>query len=425
MFHQYVISGDRLFSPTYVGHSPGMPTMADHNFRIQPDLPENLRKGSGLYAIFRRRHDSQWELAQWELAYIGRFIGPDTDVFGGDIISARWARHIATLSLRGVKISISINLRNAFTAAAPTHPIAAAIAVADPEILRKDRGFQVSANRITYGARLWSQVFSQTPSNWLGDIVFGYVQLDQAAWATCPQQSIWVAIDQSEADAIGHWLPPLNGGVAQPRLDPLDIQFVLTDLKKRLEVRLSKQGCCAGESTDGGGNALESPTAPDAVTQRIPQRMAANTQDMQNAVGPPDVDADLEHAIDAFDERLPDGYPRSLVDGIRAWALDHDDVEIHHTLTNNGDLRVRIFGGRQNRNVFVLFWQAKNQRFFCRALVAPNTVLGPGIANVAACPTYEPLWVQFTVQCVEGALQCLLAIIDQSRTNYINGTQRP
>lgn len=373
MFNEYVYDAGQLFEATPTNPLGGMPAFANCIFQSNPGLPDrqSMCLGAGLYFI--TYHDVP--------IYIGKFLGRFDDVFKGDLFSARWLRHISTISLRGSRISISPRLQNEFTIHNPQHGISASISAADPVMLGKDRGFQVAGNRLMFAASNWS-VFQLDPGQWLANLKFGYVQLEEAFWRDrgFGDQRIWTAIDAAERSAIDAWRPQVNGGVRNAATTAVNPTALLASLKELLQGEL--ENCPAVAPAD-------SPPAD------VAEPLQAVVSEFRH-----ELKADDEEAKDTVREDLPDGCPTAVLEAIIGALQGDQHAEVHYTLTNGGDLRVRVLDVSRPRNVFTIYWQRKNQQFFGRALVPFGDVARlAGITTAKACPRHEPLWCEFTVDC--------------------------
>lgn len=413
MFNRHLFSAAQLFTPEPVPPLGGMPAFANHSFIDRATENRDFRCGAGLYFI---GHRDGHECVR--VLYIGMFLGSIQNVFGGDLIQARWSRHISTIGLRGQRVSISKNLQLVFAEAAPTHPITEAINLGNPIMLAQDRGYCVSANRLKFAAQNWTQMFSHPPTEWIDQFVFGYVQLSGGFWRDRTPADLRDAIQKAELELIKAWSPVLNGRVVAPNLNPQHPNIVLDDLERRLAMQLPNingRPTLREGDLQAGGESQKIPEIPGCDVETLaPEAPEAET------VGAMDTNPADEDAIDAFNERLPDGCPSDIVDRLRLFISGIADANIHYTGTNGGDLRVRVRhaqGGRK-RNVFTMYWQARNEHFFCRALVAHTNLEGPGISNVRACAPPEPLWSQFTVNCVDGCDVAVTTIVKTAIQNF-------
>lgn len=79
-----------------------------------------------------------------------------------------------------------------------------------------------------------------------------------------------------------------------------------------------------------------------------------------------------------FFERLESAPPEAaaLIDELRSYASEKDDVEIHFTSTKGGDLRLRKHGlgkgRRRSQNFITLVWQTKDQKFRIDNICQPS-----------------------------------------------------
>jgi len=398
MFNEYVRHGGELFQAIVAGATHGMPAFANYTFQMNPGLPDRLsmRCGAGLYFITYRGVP----------IYIGKFLGHIQDAFAGVLFSARWLRHISTLSLRGRRISISMRLQSWFTSLNPHHEISVQIAAANAALLAKDRGFQVAGNRLMFAAVNWP-VLREDPKKWLHHFTFGYVQLNRAYWRGrgFTDEAIWNPINAAERRAIGGWRPQANGEIREAATAAAGPE----DLVRSLKAILQRE--------------LEGEVAPaDLPVPDEAQPLQAEVRDFRGQLN-----ADHEEAKDAFREGLPEGSPTAVVEAIINALQDDLATEVHYTMTNGGDLRVRVLDVARPRNVFTIYWQIRRQRFFGRALV-PVDVLAhqTGVTEAAVCPAPEPLWSRFTVDCSEeGAPEAVSEVVRLAVENLRAGVPDP
>jgi hypothetical protein len=446
MFKDYVRDAGQLFEATPTKVLVGMPAFADCIFQSKPDLPDrqSMCLGAGLYFI--TYHDV--------LIYIGEFLGRSDDAFRGDLFSARWVRHISTISLRGHRISISPRLQEEFTRDNPEHDISAKIKAADPVMLGRDRGFQVSRRRLMFAASNWS-VFQQAPDQWLANLKFGYVQLEEAFWRSrgFENQRIWTAIDAAERGAIDIWRPQLNGGVQNAATTAVNPTALLASLKAILQGELENVAAGAADFTPADAaellqtvvsESVQEPKVDDeeakdsfredllengeaAPADSPPAHAVEPSQTVVSEIRQARLRTDDDEARDAFREGLPEGCLADVIEVIiRELQTDHG-TEVHYTGTNGGDLRVRVLDVARPRNVFTIYWQSRNNRLFGRALAPFGDVAQlAGITTAVACPDYEPLWCQFTVDCSgEAAAAAVAAVVRLAVHNLRTGVADP
>lgn len=85
---------------------------------------------------------------------------------------------------------------------------------------------------------------------------------------------------------------------------------------------------------------------------------------------------------------LPEGQKQFVTELIQELSEIHG-VTIYHTDANGGDLRVRI--GDNGRVLLTMYWQSKNEAYFCRSFVETQYLdMQPGLFGVTLEPDYEP-----------------------------------
>lgn len=375
MFKRHFFSASKIFSTTPDALKEGMPAICD--VRVSKAYASDTKNvgGCGLYFFLHHGH----------LIYIGKFLGSMHHAFGGDIFSARWNRHISTLSLRGSRISISqANLARAYEQGLPAN-LLASLQGANAEKLAKDRGFMVPYKRLMYAAMHWTE-FSGFPETWLPNIDVGYLQLDSASCIHLSIPDLRKKVSEAEDRAIEHIPTVLNG--------PGEFDAAL--LKK-----LSK---------DQVFDLLESMFN---ATGHAKSQADAETQTE-------DTNAEVESDFygERFLESLPSECPEETVAAIYEAFADLPEAEVHHTKTNGGDLRIRALKAPRRRNIFTMYWQPRNQLFFCRINLASDNVEGLGIVEAEASPKYEPLPTTFKFDCSQpGAIENLLRLIKLALQN--------
>lgn len=329
-------------------------------------------KGCGLYFI----------LHHGNLVYIGKFLGTIHDAFGGDIFSARWNRHISTLSLRGANISISQgNLARATAQGFPAN-LFKILQEVNPIKLATDRGFVVPYKRLKYAALHWTE-FSGPPETWLPNIELGYLQLEPAAWPHLSKSDLRKKVTEAEERAIKQIPTVLNG--------PGEFDEAL--IKKFTK--------------DQVFDLLESIFNSNAHTK--PKHKAkSQSKDIH-----PEVESDFYS--ERFLELLPSGWPDETVTAIKETFEDNDAAQVHHTKTNGGDLRVRALNIRPRKNIFTMYWQSRNQIFSCWINLAPSNVGGAGVLGIKACSKRKHLTTTFNFDCSEsGAIENLIRLIQST-----------
>lgn len=386
VFDHYTFLASDLWTAKRVEPASGMPAFADHVFstRRMPGQSE-FRRGAGLYVIQCRDVP----------IYVGKYLGTSKSAFGGDILAARWHRHMSTISLRGAKLSISRRLRKAFLGANEAHALASDLGSADSVKLCKDRGYQVAANRLAFAAQTWG-VLSGPPSSWLGDYRYSYVQLRADAWQQVTSTHLWDAIDAAELLAIASLGPQVDAGSHIVRRSPVATTDVLAVFDRILHDALSQP--------------LIGPE-PDPV--------AVATREIGRGLRQQDEDV----AGERFWEALPGDAAeivRLVLEGIEA----DEALEVHFTRTEGGDLRIRVVDLARPRNAFTCTYKPRVERLFCRAMVSTSELEERrGIEAALLSQTSEPLWVEFNVNTtIPGIAATLAVIVSRSIENMRQAT---
>lgn len=378
MFIRDLYSASNIFSVTSVGPQENMPEFCDLRVTRKSSGIAKGIAGCGLYFFLHKD----------KLVYIGKFLGTIHDAFGGDIFSARWNRHISTLSLRGSRISISeANLARAMAEEFP-QGLGSALQRINKEKLAKDRGFMVPYKRLKYAALCWDE-FSRPAESWLKDIAVGYVQLDPAQNHLSTLE-LRRKVSNAENAAIQQVPTILNGGGV---FDPdLLNDRASGDVFDRLESVFGTAASKAAELEDS----IETEPAKEAV------------QDEGAHV-------DSDYYGEEFLEMLPSECPEDTAAAIYQHFSDLPELQIHHTKTNGGDLRIRALNMPRNRNFFTMYWQSQNELFSCRTLLSKNSVEGLGILEVKSSPKNEPLPTTFKFDCTKpGGIDNLMRLIQCS-----------
>ena len=366
-----------------------MPAVADCVFSKRRTLGQlAVRRGAGLYVIQHRG----------VAIYVGKYLGTVNSAFGGDILAARWHRHMSTISLRGVKLSISRQLRKHFLSANGTHALAADLVAARADTLCKDRGYQVAAKRLAFAADAWS-VLSGNPSSWLGEYRYSYVQLQEAAWRHIPSARLWDAIDAAESLAIASLWPQANAGSHIVRRNAVTTRDVLALIDRILQDALSQP-----------------------VISPEPETVATATGEIER--GPHHQDEDV--AGERFWESIP-GDAAETVCYVLARIEADEALEVHYTRTNGGDLRVRVLDLARPRNAFTCTYIPRVERLFCRAMVLTSDVAGRrGIEDEVLCTASEPLSVEFKLKTTGSQVVATLTdIVTRSIENMRQGAPDP
>ena len=383
MFNRHFLNAKNIFEITTVPPLPGMPLLANLRANKKKQIAKNLSQGCGLYFILHKS----------KLVYIGKFLGTKSDAFGGDIFSARWCRHISTLPARGARISVGTNLVNRLHAEQPLNHLTTTLKSASPSTLASDRGFMVPFNRLKFAALNWSSFCD--PSNvWINDFQFGYVQLVQANWNSHTTPQIRTIINKAESKVIETFKPVCN--VESTFHEDLLKEYSIETLFGELEAAFSAM------KSDAEG-ILETELHDDFESHPDSSNPQIETDLMSSGYG------------ENFLESIPEDCPQETVDAIYSTFGADPNVQIHHTKTAGGDLRVRALKTQKPRNVFTMYWQTRKDKFFCRIHLPLANVIGPGIVDARNSPLKEPLRSSFSFDCSQsGSIPNLINLIRQA-----------
>ena len=388
-FKHHSFSAHEIFNTSAASPAAGLPSSCNLKFSKRLTSNKEVNAGCGLYFFLHKGH----------LVYIGKFLGSIHNAFGGDIFSARWNRHISTLSLRGSRISIGkTTLEKAMQAGMP-QDLQNALGAVTKDSLAKDWGFMVPYKRLRYAAVHW-QDFSQEPEIWLKDIKLGYLQLVPAMAKQCSIPDLRKKVSNAEERAIASIPTVLNG----PGEYDLSLLKALSEAEvfKRLE---SIFNVSLNKSPD---DEEQDPTvALENESQDEPLDLAAASETESDFYG------------ERFLESLPSDCPEETVQALYAAFGEMSEAQVHHTKTKGGDLRIRAFAGKKARNVFTMYWQSKNQVFLCYIFLTPENVKGAGIVSANASPSREPLPTTFVFDCTQpGAKENLVNLIENAIAKY-------
>jgi hypothetical protein len=65
------------------------------------------------------------------------------------------------------------------------------------------------------------------------------------------------------------------------------------------------------------------------------------------------------------------------------------EISVYHTDANGGDFRVKI--GDEGRVLFTMYWQSRNEAYFCRCFVETQYLAAQeGLFEISLEPDYQP-----------------------------------
>ena len=186
--------------------------------RHAPELSPAL-VGSGVYGLFQRRSED----TSADLIYIGKYQGHRDQPFAGNVAQQRWWTHIASVTARGDRMSIS---RRTAQYLKTQHCLGAdiksfrelAVDATQNEVLFQDRGCVAGLNRILFALRHWDQFRPESNPDLLAPFFFHYVRLVPQSTVTAVQaiqkqssvKALRSLISQAENALIQQLNPPCN-----------------------------------------------------------------------------------------------------------------------------------------------------------------------------------------------------------------------
>ena len=182
---------------------PGNPVFADLIFRPRRNLAQAVVAGAGVYSI---HFDGR-------LLYVGKFRGTTGNPFAGNIVDARWTKHMGTLTMRGRRVSVPNQTISLLANGHRDHPAVVGIMGADRDFLSTDRGCISSLNRIRFAMQHWD-AFSAFDPGVLSRFQFLYGQIQPRS-----VNEDWIrgAVSDLERDLVAQLQPPCNGNVLAER----------------------------------------------------------------------------------------------------------------------------------------------------------------------------------------------------------------
>jgi hypothetical protein len=188
----------------------------------------NDLEGPGIYGLcFRENLDN----LNWKLIYIGHYLGkrtgkkPGINPFGKNVARDRWWTHIASVTMRGHRISIDPTVLSNFIA---THFPGKKSFILDLMIgplhnqkscLSVKNGCVTSEKRLAFAFKYKALFLTTNPANILDHFCFFYVRCDVAPFVPISgkrDKKIRAEIKKTETDLIKILRPECNDGVNDP-----------------------------------------------------------------------------------------------------------------------------------------------------------------------------------------------------------------
>jgi hypothetical protein len=337
--------------------------------------------GAGLYAAY---FDDQ-------LIYIGKFMGRKGNWAGGNVVEARWTKHIGTFSMRARHIGFSARAFAEITrhieaseSGIPAE-LAEGIRNAKKELLCRETGCMSTFSRFRVASDIWRLTNGEVD---LSRFNFIYSKLD-GDWSTEPVRA---QVSAAETDMLNRYHPPGNTITRR----------VVTPLPSADELAETFESRLADQSTIAGVFSLAKPyrSTVDEQLQTEPEEIGAAQRFAEKIAGAP---TEVRQFVDAL---------HSAIAGIA-------DADIEYT--NVPDLRLRRLDGSRRGfiNVATIEWQKRQHRFLLKTLLNQTDLVQFGLrldrrgSSVLAHESF--LDIEFLQQHQEQAVNVILYAHENER----------
>lgn len=297
--------------------------------------------GAGLYAAY---FDDQ-------LIYIGKFMGRKDNWTGGNVVEARWSKHIGTFTMRARDFGLSarafaeISRYIEITESGVPAELFEGFRSAKKEVLCRETGCMSTFSRFHVALNIWQVTKGEVD---LGRFAFIYSKLD----GDLSTQPVRALVSNAETDVLSRLHPPGNT-IARRTVTPLPSA---TELAEIFESRLMDL------STNAGETALAKPN------HSIIEEPAHSE--------PEEAGAAL-----LFDEKLTDAPAevRHFVEALHAAISGIGNADIEYTKVP--DLRIRRLDESRRGfiNVATIEWQTRLQRLLLKTLLNESDLLRFGL----------------------------------------------
>jgi len=336
----------------------GNPHWTNMNVKLKNGVKAIQFTGPGIYAYF---FDNS-------LIYIGKFRGINAKTpFSGNILRARWDKHLGAFTMRGRKVSVNQNVLNniqGIDVDAPNGEFWDDLRNADAVTLTTDRGMVASWNRVCFAGKFWSSFSklegTQTDRETLARFRVSYVKVPQAepVRAMAPS-AIRKAVSCAETALINEFQPCCNGNAQGNFLNqPHDIDHVNERIANALRDAFE---AVSAKSDHMRTKATVAPAGGEAAPAggRAPVGGGVNMgEDEQNFLNSLNGDEGGIQFVNQFRAQVP--HP----------------LEVYFTAI---DMRVGIPRGANQRTVLMtMVWQRQRQRFLCKVRLELNLCTGCG-----------------------------------------------
>ncbi len=324
--------GNRVFTFNQDTPLPGLPKFFNLHFKSIVEDKTPL-VGPGIYII---SFDD-------EPLYIGKYLGTRDAPFSGNVINLRWSKHIATLTLRGKRLSMSQRALEQAMEHARGNEIIDALKISDKDVLHRDRGCQTTARRLNFAVKNWSD-FVSLDNDTLKRFTFTYVRIEQPA-ENIATSFMRQFVSGAESSLIDEFYLPCNSTANKAaELKTVDLDSLVQATQNKL-LQL------------------------DSTNEQ--QEDLATDKDLQ------------EEVINSFEQRLEQApvWAQNFVENLMSHFESKETVEVHYTQTGNGDMRLRVHwkaesGKYRNQNFATIEWRPNDEFFVINTEASAKDVNG-------------------------------------------------
>jgi hypothetical protein len=164
------------------------------NWKFRPKL---RICGAGVYALFYKS----------QLAYVGSYRGKKSSPFGGNVAKDRWWTHLASLTMRGHRISMRESMREDIPIETLNSTFQCVLKN-PPKALHKPVGCVTSKNRILFANRFWEDFQRENHSSVIAEFYFSYARYTSNIFKST--NHLRDSIAKVEEQLIDELKPPCN-----------------------------------------------------------------------------------------------------------------------------------------------------------------------------------------------------------------------
>lgn len=390
---------DNLFDFRSGSPIPGNPSWMNVNFKAKPVNNESLFIGPGIYAGF---FDNQ-------LIYIGKYLGRKANPFSGNILDARWVKHLGSMTLRGRQLSFSRSALYEITQRDLVDELVE-IKKADFDTLNRDRGMLCTLNRFVFGMSNWSS-FNRLNQEVLARFQFVYIRVDQHPILNhLSYETIRNMISIVEDNLVARLKPRCNAVIPLDSISHPDPPGVVSQIICKELSDCFQANHVNTLSTQIIDHNIETTMAPSTHNHNKPTKITMGDEP--------------ESAEDIFLEHMENAPSPAtqLIINIREYYEGMGDIEIHFKKRSPADLRVRVCRGiGRGRNVFTIQWRPTRSEFLCMSLAASTNCNYEGVYGSGQTNAGEPLCTQFRLSGNNDNTDTMIKLVNAAITEFDNG----